>query len=706
MQVKSLKRSTVEARDLILEIGTEEMPSAALNMAIEQLEKNAAKLFESNRLSFLETKVYGTPRRLILNVIDLQPRQQEKVKEIKGPPVKAAFTEDKTATAAAEGFANAQGVKVADLKIREILGGTYVYAIKKEKGEETSKILSKILPELIMSISFTRPMRWQGDNIRFARPIRWLLAIYGEKVVRFSLGNLKSGNLTWGHRFLAKNPIEVKNCKEYFSLTEKAKVIVDQKRREKIIKDGIKRLLKNEEEVIINPKTFAEVINLTESPHVIRGTFSSDYLKLPRGVLTTAMESHQRYFPIEDVHGKLKAGFFVVHNGDPAHDEIIRKGHERVLRARLADAKFFFEEDRKKPLIQRVEELKGVIFQERLGTVYDKIKRVEKLAEFLAEKLKVEESIKKYVKRAAYLSKADLVTETVVEFPDLQGVMGREYALLSGEDKVVCEGIYEHYLPRYSDGVLPKTCVGSIVSIADKIDTIVGCFSVGLLPTGSEDPYALRRQAQGIINIILERKLNLSLIELFKFALKEYEKENVEFYRDKECILKELEVFFLGRLKQQFLKAGFQYDVVDSVLTSGLNDLAVLGEKVKIISKYREKSLIKDLFTAFVRCKNLSKANLGIAVDENLFEQEEEGTLFWTTLQSEEAMRKAFKDDDYEKVMKILADLRPVVDKFFDEVLVMAKEEELQNNRIKLLNKCVRVFESVADFSKLAIAAG
>ncbi len=693
-------------KDLILEIGTEEMPSMALNIGIEQLKKNAVKLFEANRLLFSEIKVHGTPRRLILNVIDLQVRQQEKVKEIKGPPAKVAFTDDKTATAAAEGFASVQGVKVADLKIREILGGTYVYAIKREKGEETSKILSKILPELIMSISFTRPMRWQGDNIRFARPIRWLLAIYGEKVVRFSLGNLKSGNLTWGHRFLAKNPIEVKSCKEYFSLMEKAKVIVDQKKREKIIKDGIKRFLKNEEEVVVNPKTFAEVINLIESPHVVRGAFSSDYLTLPREVLTTAMESHQRYFPIEDVHGKLKPGFFVVHNGDPDYDEIIRKGHERVLKARLADAKFFFEEDQKKPLIQRVEELKGIIFQERLGTVYSKIKRVEKLAEFLAEKLKVEESIKKYAKRAVYLSKADLVTEMVVEFPDLQGVMGREYALLSGEDKVVSEGIYEHYLPCRSDGILPKTCVGSIVSIVDKIDTIVGCFSVGLLPTGSEDPYALRRQAQGIINIILERKLNLSLIGLFKFALKEYEKENVEFYRDKECILKELEVFFLGRLRQQFLKAGFQYDIVDSVLALGLNNLAVLREKVKIISKYREESLIKDLFTAFVRCKNLSKLNLGIAVDENLFEQEEEGTLFWTVLQSEKAMRKAFKDDDYEKVMKILADLRPVVDKFFDEVLVMTKEEELQNNRIKLLNKCVRVFESVADFSKLAIAAG
>ncbi|MDO8885833.1 glycine--tRNA ligase subunit beta [Candidatus Oleimmundimicrobium sp.] len=693
--------------DLILEIGTEEMPSASIDEGISQLKSKAEKLLCENRLSFSEVRTYGTPRRLALNVIGLHSQQLEEVKETKGPPAKLAFNVDGKPTAAAKGFAKSQGVNVADLEVRETPEGVYIYATTKEKGKKTLEILPDILPRLISSISFRKSMRWQGDNICFVRPIRWLLALYEDKIVSFSFGNLKSSNLTWGHRFLAKNPIEVKSCKEYLPLLQAAKVIVNQEKRKEIIQNDIKKLLKKKEEKpVINPKTFTEVINLVESPHAICGTFSDDYLSLPREVLATSMESHQRYFPIDGIDGKLKSKFIVVHNGNAAYDDNIRKGHEKVLRARLADAKFFFEEDKKEPFAQNVEKLKGVIFQDKLGTMHGKVKRIEEVANFLAKKLRVENSTKDNAKRVAYLSKADLVTEMVIEFPDLQGVMGREYAALSGENKEVAEGIFEHYLPRYSGDILPKTDVGKIVSIADKIDTIVGCFSVGFLPTGSEDPYALRRQAQGIISIILNGELNLSPFELIEFALSEYKKEKIEFYQDEAQILKELKIFFLGRLKQQFLSAGFQYDVIDSVLALGLNNLVVLREKIKIMSKYREESLIKDLFTAFIRCKNLAVGELGTAVNENLFKQEEERTLFWTILQSEKAINKSLKDDDYEEVMKILANLRPFVDKFFDEVLVMAKEKELRDNRVKLLNKCVQVFETIADFSKLAIAAG
>ncbi len=697
----------MDTKDLILEIGTEEMPSMALNVGIEQLKNNAIKLLDENRLSCFEAKTYGTPRRLVLNVVGLQSQQREEIRETKGPPANAAFTNGGEATAAAKGFAKSQRVKVSDLKIRETSEGTYVFAIKKEQGKETSKILPEILPKLISSISFNKSMRWQGGNVRFVRPIRWLLALHGEEVVRFTFVDLKSNNLTWGHRFLVKSPIKMKNPREYFSLIKKAGVVVDQKERKEIIEDSIKGLLKKEKErPVINPKTFAEVINLVESPHIICGTFSDSYLSLPRQVLTTAMESHQRYFPVEDIDGKLKSKFIIVHNGDATYDDIIRKGHERVLGARLADAKFFFEEDRKEPLVKNIEKLEGVVFQDKLGTVYSKVKRVGKVTGFLAKQMEVDDSTKDYAKRTAYLSKADLVTEMVGEFPDLQGVMGREYAMLSGENEEVAKGIFEHYLPRYSDDILPESDVGKIVSIADKADTITGCFSVGLLPTGSEDPYALRRQAQGIINIVLNNELNLSLIELIKFTLSGYKRDKIEFYQDEERILEELESFFLGRLKQQFLSAGFQYDVVDSVLALGLNNLVVLREKVKIMSKYREESLMKDLFTAFIRCRNLAVHGLGITVNENLFEQEEEEKLFRAILQSEKDMNEALKNSNYEEVMKILANLRPIVDKFFDEVLVMAKEKELQDNRIKLLNKSVQIFQSVADFSKLAIAAG
>ncbi|HDP69962.1 MAG TPA: glycine--tRNA ligase subunit beta [Actinobacteria bacterium] len=697
----------MEARDLILEIGTEEMPSAAIYAGNEQLKDIATKLFGENKLSFFEIRTYGTPRRLILQVIGLESRQREEKIEIKGPPAKIAFANDGMPTAAAEGFAKSQGIKVSNLKIKETSEGTYAYVIKKEKGKETAKILPKILPDLISSISFLKSMRWQGDTTRFVRPVRWILALYGEEVIRFSFGDLVSGNLTWGHRFFVNNPIEIKGCETYFPSIKKAKVVVDKEERERIIRDDIRGLLKEgSERVVLNPKTLAEVINLVESPHAICGTFLNDYLALPREVLTTAMESHQRYFPVEGVDSKLKSKFIVVHNGDPSYDDIIRRGHERVLSARLADAKFFFEEDGKMPLKDRIEDLKGVVFQEKLGTIYGKVKRVEKLSEFIAERLKVEKLTKDYAKRAAYLSKADLVTAMVIEFPDLQGTMGREYALLSGENEVVAKGIFEHYLPRHSDGILPETSVGNIVSIADKIDSIVGCFSVGFLPTGSEDPYALRRQAQGIISIVLNKKLNLLLTELFDFSFEQFKVEGVKFNQGKEDVLKELQNFFLARLKQQFLNVGFRYDVIDAVLAAGLNNMSVLREKVKVMSKYRDEVLMKDLFTAFIRCKNLAVSKVGMLVDEKLFEQEEEKVLFSVVLLSERDIKKAFEVDNYEKVMKILAELRPAVDKFFDEVLVMAKEKELKNNRIKLLNKCVQVFESVADFSKLAIAAG
>lgn len=691
-------------KDLLLEIGTEEMPASAVNLGIEQLRENASKMFEAKRLSFLSLDATGAPRRLVLLVTNLSEVQSEVVHEIRGPARKVAYTDDGEPTAAAIGFASAQKVKVTDLVVRSTPQGDYVFAIKREKGLPTSRLLPELLPKLILSLSFPKSMRWGEGEIRFVRPIRWLLALYGNKVVDFSLDNLRASNLTWGHRFLAKNPLKVKNPRDYFgTLEEKGKVVVDHRKRERIIRDKIEQVAKEiGGRALIDPQTFTEVVNLVEFPHTIFGAFPSEYVSLPHDVLATVMESHQRYFPVEDEEGNLLPYFIVVHNGDPMHDDTIRKGHEMVLTARLADAKFFYEEDQKEPLAARLEKLKGIIFQEKLGTLHDKAKRVQNLVMEIGRALKIDESTLKEAERVAYLSKADLLTEMVGEFSDLQGIMGREYARLSGEPENVAIGIFEHYLPRFASDILPSTPVGKIVSIADKLDTIVGYFSVGLLPTGSEDPYSLRRQGQGIISIILENRFPLSLSEMIHLSLDLYHKAGFK-YRPFEEVEIELQDFFMGRFKGELLTEGFNYDIINAVLGEKPDNLTDLRDRVVSIAKYKESPILDDLIVAFTRCKNLSNPSLGSGVKEQLFSEEEERGLYQKLIEVEKIIDEYLERTDYDRAIENLAGLRPYVDRFFDKVLVMTEDKRIRHNRVSLLNRCVELFLKIADFSQLVI---
>ncbi|RLB07319.1 MAG: glycine--tRNA ligase subunit beta, partial [Deltaproteobacteria bacterium] len=504
-------------KGMLLEVGTEEIPSLFIPKALDAMKEILKNEMDAQRVDYGEIKAVGTPRRLAL-FAELEQRQRPLEKERLGPPKNVAFDTQGRPTKAALGFAQREGVRVDDLEIVHTGKGEYLCVRKQEAGRQTREILSEVLPRLIASIPFPKSMRWSDLELRFARPIHWILALFDAEVVPFTMENLTSASFTRGHRFLHPDLIEVKGFKDYLEGLRQASVVVDPEERRELIRRRVREAAQKvggrplEDEDLLE-----EITYLVEYPVAICGRFDNGYLDLPKEVLITAMQQHQRYFPVVDGQGRLLPYFVAVSNIMARDMEVVREGNERVLRARLADAQFFFQEDQKVPLEQRVQELKGVIFQAKLGTSYEKVIRIRELALRLAEELAPED--KEVVARGAYLCKADLVTEMVGEFPHLQGVMGREYALRSGEDPAVAQVIFEHYLPRFAGDALPSTKAGDMVSIADKLDTIIGCFGVGLIPTGASDPFALRRQALGIIHIILDKGYTISLQKMITMAL-------------------------------------------------------------------------------------------------------------------------------------------------------------------------------------------
>lgn len=685
-------------RDLLLEIGTEEIPAASVVIGKDQLKERAEALLKRYRLGFEFVRTYGAPRRLALIVAGLDERQANAVHEVKGPAKKAAYTESGEPTKAAMGFAKSQGVSVESLVTRMIDGGEYVFAIKEEEGRDAKEILALILPEMVLSLSFPKAMRWGDGDIRFVRPIRWIVALFGDEVVSFEVDGISSGNSSMGHRQLAENPITIEKPCDYFEVLLNNHVIVDQEKRAEIIREEIERAVKDTGgRAVVHDHTFDEVLQLTENPHAIRGSFSKEFVELPRDVLVTAMESHQRYFPVEDGEARLMPNFIVISNGSPDYTELIQKGHERVIRARLSDAKFFFEADSSKPLETYVDKLNGVTFQVKLGTVYQKVQRDKRLSEAIAKAVSLPQEEIGYAKRAAYLCKADLVTEMVGEFPTLQGVMGKEYALVSGEPHQVAEAVFEHYLPRSAGDILPQTATGQIVSIADKLDSIAGILAAGLIPTGSEDPYALRRQAHGIVSIVLENNLSIPMRSLAELALNLYKEQGVGF--DFDTTLELIEDFIKGRLRAYLLGLGLPVDVAEAVGSMSINNMVDVKRRAEAIAAKLETPQMEDLLVAYTRCKNLAKPELGTQVDENLLQEEAEKELYRAVVRTDKDLEAA--GEDYSSSIDILACLRQPVDRFFDEVLVMAKDEAVKNNRIRLLNYCVDVFLRLADFSKI-----
>ncbi|HDQ02986.1 MAG TPA: glycine--tRNA ligase subunit beta [Deltaproteobacteria bacterium] len=687
--------------ELLLEIGTEEIPAGFLNKALKDMESIIGKLLSENRIAYKDIKCLATPRRLVLYIADVARKQNDQTIEKTGPARKAAFDEKGKPTNAALGFAKGQGLDVSALEIIITEKGEYIGARKTVYGRPTAELLPAILNNFILSIPFKKSMRWSSFDLRFARPLHWLLAIYGGDVIPLQIENITSGNLSCGHRFMSPESFPVASFEDYLVKTRGNYVIASPgERRNMILTEAQKAAAEIGGKLFFTEDLMDTVTFIVEYPVIVRGSFDKDYLKIPKEVLTTTMMSHQKYFPITDTEGNLLPYFVTVSNTEPRDRNIVARGNERVLHARLADASFFFEEDKKVPLENRVEALKKVIFHTLLGTSYDKVQRFRKLAAYITEKINPE--LKKDVDRAAFLAKADLESQMVGEFPELQGIMGSQYALLAGEKANVAKAVYEHYLPITAGGNLPQTHEGAIVGIADKMDTIVGFFGVGLQPTGAADPYALRRQALGIINIILYRQYNTLLIgKLIDESLSLFENK---LNKSAGEIKKDVMEFFRGRLENQMIAQGYPYDTVEAVLSTGFSNIVITAKKIKALQAFRQNPEFGPVSTAFKRVENILKDFCNPQLNVKYFSTDAEKKLFSAFEKTKTEVEKAISAADFGKALALLAELRPPVDYFFDNVMVMDKDKRTQKNRLSLLAEISALFHKLTDFSKIVIS--
>ena len=691
------------AKDLVFEIGTEEIPAKFMNKAIEQLKENAEKVFKENRIEYKSLNTYGTPRRLVLYVKDMEEKQQDLELEVKGPSVRAAYDKDNNPTKALLGFAKANGLELKDIYVKELNGAEYVHGKKHLIGEKTIEVLKKILPELLVSITFPKSMKWGNKSFRFARPVRWLVPIFGDELVEFNKDDITCSKYSRGHRVLSQGEIEISNASDYFHKMREAYVIVDQDERRKMIINQCEEIAKKVNgRILYDSELLEEIVYLVEYPIALLGSFEEEYLNLPREVIITPMKEHQRYFPLEDESGNLMNNFIAVRNGDNNYIDIVRKGNERVLRARLSDAKFFYEEDKKVPLDDCVEKLKHVVFQESLGTIYDKTMNIINNSIYLAQELGLDEASINKLKRAAYLSKADLVTNMVKEFDELQGIMGREYAQVQGEGIEVAQAIEEHYMPRYAGDRLPDSIIGAIIGIADRIDTICGCFSIGIQPTGFQDPYALRRQAISIINIILGMGLHLNFEELIKKAAEPYINKGI--VKGDLCKLyDEITEFFKQRLKNVLLDRDYEYDVIDSVLKVGLTDIQDSFLKIEELTKWKKREDFLNIVSSFIRVSNLAKKADSAQVNAELLSEAEEKKLYESYINVNHVFDEAMAKKEYDNALKAVMTMKPCIDDFFDNIMVMVEEENIRKNRLAILKSIENMMLNFADLSIIVI---
>ena len=580
--------------NLLLEIGTEEIPAGYIEPALKQMEELFAAQVKKNRIGFDSIHTTGTPRRLVLFTSGLPQRQEDIVQEVKGPSAKVAFDENGKPTKAAVGFASSQGVKAEDMKVVDTSNGKYCFAVKEIEGRKIFDLLPEILTSIITSIAFPKSMRWKADKLYFARPIRTIMALFDKDVINLELNGIKADRKTNGHQFLSDRVIDIKDADydSYREMLNSESVIVEIGERREIIRKAINSVLSVYDSTLDDEALLEEVTNLVEFPGAVKCSFDKGYLAIPSEVIETAMKDHQRYFPVKDKDGKLLPEFIVITDRDSGDGEIIRKGNERVLRARLADANFFWDEDKKISLHERVKDLESLVFHEDIGSYLNREERIGEMAHFIAEMLNFSPDKLELVKLASSLCKTDLLTEMVGEFPKLQGIMGREYALAQGEDEEVARSIAEHYLPRYADDVLPETEIGTVLSLADKFDIIASCFSAGLIPTGSQDPYALRRQAQGIIRILETKELGVSLKKVFEESLSNLTDISPE--SNKVC--EQIMDFFKDRINNIYTEKGYRYDIVESVMKSGFDNISDLLCRLGVITKL-SKTTIWQLWT-------------------------------------------------------------------------------------------------------------
>ena len=681
------------AKDLLFEIGAEEIPAGFMPNILGQLKTLAETKLNDAHLPFESIATYGTPRRLALIVKGLADTSAEISERHKGPSASIAYDADGNATKAAIGFARGKGLDVADLVVED----GYIYAETKTAGVPAKDIITDMLPQLITGLNFPKSMHWGNLDAKFVRPVRWLVALLDEEVIPVEFATVKSGNVTRGHRFLGADEITIKNAASYVDTLKENFVMVDQDARRELISKQLHDIAASKNASIVWDDDLLEEINyLVEWPTALCGGFEESYLALPDAAIITPMKDHQRYFPLVDQEGKLLPMFLTVRNGSDHSIEVVQAGNERVLRARLDDAKFFFNEDRKKPLIDRQDGLTKIVFQEGLGNLADKTERLLKLGRVFGEECGLHEDAAVVLERATELAKTDLTTGMVTEFTELQGVMGKEYALLDGESEEVAEAIFEQYLPRFAGDVLPQTEAGKVLSIIDKVDNIVATFSRGLIPTGSQDPYALRRQTIGILNILLGSEWNISLRPIFKASM---ELLNVPSEKQDE-LLSQVEEFFTLRLKNIFLDREVPHHVIDLLLSN--NELSVADAEglVNALLANRIDENV-ELVQAYTRMYNLVKDVEYTGVNTDLLKEDAEKALFEAASKASEASLAAWEANDYAAVVAVPATLVPAINKFFEDVMVMDKDEAIKANRLQLVRLAYSVMAIIGDISAL-----
>lgn len=685
----------------LLEVGVEEVPARLLTNALDQLESNAKKYFEEERIGYKDIIKYSTPRRLTL-IIDGISEKQEDLKEfVKGPSRKIAFGEDNEPSKALQGFMRGQGVTLEDIVIEELNGEEYVYANILKDGKNIEDILPNIVPEMIKNINFPKTMKWGGRNFKFIRPIRWIMSILDNKVIPFEFEEIPVSNVTRGHRFLGSSNIVLEDMDNYEKALKENFVIVDREDRKDKIIIGAEKLVKERGGNLDNdPELIDEITNIVEFPTPLIGEIKREYLELPKEVIITPMKEHQRYLPVLDDKERLMPYFITVRNGDSNHIDMVTKGNERVLGARLEDAKFFYNEDLKLSLDEYAKKLDKVTFQEKLGSMEEKVDRLKDLGESLSSTLELGEETLNNSVRAAEICKADLVTGMVGEFSELQGIMGKYYAEAGGENEIVSLAIEEHYLPRFSGDKLPTTTAGLVLSIADKIDTICGLFILDIKPTGSQDPFALRRQALSIINMILDKRLNLSLSDLIETSLYIYvDKKGLAF--DSNKVKKELREFFNTRIRNLFRDFGIRYDVIDSVVGDKIDNISEMKIRAEKITKWLEEDVASKL-EAFNRVSNLAAKGESLEINEELFtEIEQELYTRYEVIKS--LVEKLIEEDKYDEALYELSNLENPINNFFENVMVMVDDESVKNNRLALLKNIDNLTLSICDLSKIVL---
>lgn len=684
----------------LLEIGTEEIPAKLVKDIYSNFKSKMKELLVENRIEYENIKVYGAPRRIVVEVKGISEYQKQEIKEIKGPPKNIAFDEEGNPTKAAKGFAEGQNIEVPDLEERDTERGIYLYAVIEQDRKKTSELLKTIYKRLIKEVNLPITMRWGAHDLKFIRPIHWLLALYNNKTIEFQLEHLKSDNKTWGHRFMANEKFEVSSVQEYKRTLKKGNVIVEpQKRREIILEEIGTIILEKKLKFRLDNQLMEEVVHLVENPSPFLASFAEKYLKLPEPVIVTPLKEHQKYFPLWDKKDELSNKFIVVKEGGKEYIDNVREGNEKVLKARLEDAEFYYQRDVKEDLNDFLEDLKGLILREELGSMYDKTKRNIELSEKIGLKLDLNEEQIENIKTASKYAKIDLVSRVVREFPELQGIMGSVYTKKQGMNDEIALAIRDHYLPDSADSKLPGTKLGKVVSLSDKIDTLTGFFGINLIPTGSQDPYGLRRAATGIVRLIEDLNYEVEVENLFKDSLEVFKNSEQELKLDPEELISKIHEFMLDRVQYIFKEKGYDIDIIRTVLYGLPLTIPLVKKAVSLLDEVKYKNSFQEFLTAFNRVDSIIKEKQEKEINSDLFEKEEERVLYNEYKEIKDEVNRYINKKELKNAYHSLIKIIDPIHDFFEEVRVMAEDQDVKENRLALLKQIQLLMKSLGDFS-------